>query len=136
MLIGNIIQGLEIIRRHNLKEDGYLELDQGGTLETSTETKVLTEAINRIKDQFPRILTPGEINIGRLVFIEMNSLSPDYGYCERIPPKGNGACSYWFKGCGCVAAIPIETYGVNWWAWTAKPSPEDKEKRGRNNGKL
>lgn len=136
MLIGNVIQGLEIIRRQNLKEDLHLELDHGGTLEISTKTNVLTEAINRIRNQFPRILTPVEINIGRLVFIEMNSLSPDYGYCERIPDKGTSKASMFFKGCGCVAALPIETYGVNWWAWTAKPSPEDKEKRGRNNDKL
>lgn len=136
MLIGNVIQGLEIIRRRNAEINGLLELTDGGETEIVTETKVLTEAINRVKDQFPRILTPGEINIGRLVFIEMNSLSPDYGYCERIPDKGTAKGSMFFKGCGCVAALSVETYGVNWWAWTAKPSPEDKEKRGRKRGKL
>ena len=136
MLIGNVIQGLEIIRRRNAEIDGLLELSDGGENEVATETNVLTEAINRIKDQFPRILTPGEINIGRLVFIEMNSISADYGYCERIPDKGTSKGSMFFKGCGCVAALSLETYGVNWWAWTAKPSPEDKEKRGRKRDEL
>ena len=136
MLIGNVIQGLELIRWHNVGRDGLLELTDGGEREVATKTIVLTEAINRIKDQFPRILTPGEINIGRLVFIEMNSLSPDYGYCERIPDKGTSRGSMFFKGCGCVAALSVETYGVNWWAWTAKPSPEDKGKRGRKRDKL
>lgn len=125
-----IISGLLLIRREHEKENGLIDLSEPvGARTTTTDTEVIDDAIRRINDQIPRVLALDEIPVGRLVFVEMASISPDYGYCERIPPKGNGTFSCWFKGCGCIAALPIETYGSYWWAWTAKPTPRDKEFR-------
>ena len=75
-------------------------------------------------DQDARVLSLEEIHVGRLVWIELDELSMNLGYAERVPDRKRKDHAMWFFGCGTYCSLPLWQHGNYWRCWNTKPSAD------------
>ena len=120
-----IIKGLECCLKGLCDYCPYKSSDGPG----GCKDELLVDALNALKTQEPRIMTPEEIlsiNGGDIVWIEDRSLDEMIAGIKFQSPSKN---CYYIMLIGLKQPQPFskELYEVNWRCWTAKPTDAQRK---------